>query len=217
MKGAIFDLDGTLTLTQQLHERAYASVFKKSGITYLASEDFYYAGIGSDYTFKHVFESHGVTNYDLARCKEEKKRVYEELLKHEEIKLVPGAKEFLEKLRKRKIPFAVASGNRIEFVKKILSSAAILDYFKVIITNNDVKHGKPDPEIFLTSSAKLGIAPRDCVVFEDAWSGISAAKKSGMYCVALETLVPRDFLKKAGADITVEDYFDPALDALFSS
>lgn len=215
MKAAIFDLDGTITLTQQLHMQAYATVFKKFGVPHPAEQDFYFAGIGGDYTFKTIFEKYGVKEYDLEECKAEKRRVYSELLKKAKIEVVPGVKEFLDMLRAKYMPYALASGNRREFIDHTLQAVSLLDYFPIIITNHDVKHGKPDPEIFLVAAQKLGIAPKDCVVFEDAWSGVTASKKAGMYCVGLTTLVPEEFLKQAGADLVVKNFKDPRLKTLF--
>lgn len=215
MKGAIFDLDGTVTLTQHLHMQAYAEVLKKFGVPHPPEQDFYFAGIGGNYTFKTIFEKYGVKEFNLEECKAEKKRIYAELLKTAKIERVTGVKEFLEKLRLRGVPYALASGNRREFIESTLSSAGLQDYFPVIITNHDVKHGKPDPEIFVAAAQKIKRNPADCVVFEDAWSGVSAAKKAGMYCVGLATLVPEDFLKKAGADIVIKNFLDPKLEALW--
>lgn len=215
MKGVIFDLDGTLTLTQHLHEQAYAAVFKKFGITYTRGEDFYEAGIGGDHTFRIIFEKHGVKDFNLEECKAEKRRIYGELLKNATIEPVPGVKEFVEKLRAKNIPYIVATGNREEFARYTLEKAGLDQYFSLLITNRDVKSGKPAPDIFLAAAEKLGLAPADCIVFEDAWSGVTAAKKANMFCVALETLAPKEFLIKTGANLVIKDYFDPQLEKLF--
>lgn len=219
LKGVIFDLDGTIALTQQLHELAYAAVFKKFGIDYTRSEDFYEAGIGGDHTFKVIFGKHGVQNFNLEECKTDKRNVYAEILEgaiqNNEVKPVSGIGEFLRYLQTAGIPFIVASGNRFEFVEKTLLAVGLREYFTDIITNKDVKRGKPDPEIFLTAAKRIKCSPVDCMVFEDAWSGITAAKKAGMYCVALATLGSEEILFKSGADLVIRDYFDPRLKTIF--
>ena len=78
-------------------------------------------------------------------------------------------------------------------------------YFGAVVTGDDVRRGKPDPEVFLTAAAKLGVASSQCVVFEDAVAGVEAAKAGGMRCVAV-TFVghhPADKLSAAGADLIV--------------
>jgi beta-phosphoglucomutase len=87
----------------------------------------------------------------------------------------------------------------------LLGLTNTLRYFSAVITGDDVRRGKPDPEVFLTAAAKLGAQPRRCVVFEDAVAGVQAAKAGGMCCVAV-TFVghhPADKLRAAGAEIVV--------------
>lgn len=215
-KGALFDLDGTLTLTQQFHQRAFAKMFQKFGIQFTPEDDFYYAGSGSSKTFPGVFAKHGVKNFDLEQCAEEKREFYEELLAKEEIKAVPGVKKFLNALLRDNIPFMVASGNRKEFVEQILHAAGLKKYFPEILTNHDVAHGKPAPDIFLEGAKRLKVAPKDCVVFEDAFSGIKAAKAAGMYCIGLATGAPAELLRKAGADFVIQNFTQLPYATLFA-
>lgn len=74
---------------------------------------------------------------------------------------------------------------------------------------------KPDPEIFLTAASRLGLEPSECLVFEDAISGVKAAKAAGMKVIALTTTHSRQQLKEAGAEIVVEDFSPITLDIIF--
>lgn len=103
-----------------------------------------------------------------------------------EVSLKPGITKFLELLKKRSIPMAVASSNHIELIKATLESHGILDYFQCIITACDVKKGKPAPDVYLAAAARLGVEPSKCLVFEDIIPGIMAGKNAGMCTCAVE-------------------------------
>jgi beta-phosphoglucomutase family hydrolase len=209
IKGLIFDLDGTLTLSQQYHYQAFAKVFKKYGITYTKEEDKYeYAGKGSRCTFPEVFAKHGrkLTDEEIEKLSNEKKEVYDRIISKAKIKGVPGVKTFLERMKKHGRKMIVASGNKAESIDFILKKTKLRKYFDVFITNKDVKKSKPAPDIFLAAAKKLGLKPHECIVFEDAVNGIHAAKAGGIPCVALATGIRKKDLAAAGAKMVVTDY-----------
>lgn len=209
IKGLIFDLDGTLTLTQHFHYLAFSKVFKRYGMRYTKHDDLYkYAGKGSKIIFPEVFKSFGkkLTQEEVQRLANEKKEIYNKVIETHAITPVKGVKKILKKLKKRGIKMCVASGNRLEFIKKLLREAGIYHYFKFIVTNKDVKRSKPAPDIFLAAAKKMGLRPRECAVFEDAVNGVLAARKGGMRCIALTTGLQKKDLEKAGATYVVKDF-----------
>ncbi len=209
LKGIIFDLDGTLTLTQQYHFMAYAEVFKKHGVIYTESEDLQkYAGKGSKYTFPEVFAAHGrqVTEAELNTCMDEKKQIYDKILASVEIQTVPGIKDFLKKMKELGIKMIVATGNHYEAAELILERTGIRNYFEDLLTSKDVPKPKPAPDIFLLAAKKIGFKPEECIVFEDAINGIIAAKAGGIRSIGVETFLRSEELKNAGASFTIKNY-----------
>jgi len=86
-----------------------------------------------------------------------------------------------------KIPMAVASGGSRVVVEKTLQSVGISDWFDEVVSSDEVENGKPAPDIFLETALRLGVAPEDCVVFEDGRAGIAAARSAGMEVVVVPT------------------------------
>ena len=209
IKGLIFDLDGTVTLTQQYHAEAYAKVLGEFGIIYTKEEDQQkYAGKGSDIIFPEVFKAHGikVDAQTLETCKEEKKKYYDEIIATTEIETVDGIKEFLDKAQAENLKMIIATGNKLDSVKNILDKTGLHKFFEDICTNKDVKNPKPAPDLFLFAAEKLNLNPAECIVFEDALNGVAAAKAGGFKCIALSTGESVQNLQNAGADKVVSSY-----------
>lgn len=208
IKGIIFDMDGTLTLTEHLHYEAYRQVFARYGITYTWEEErTLYASSGGRYTFTSIFGQHGV-QVDIDTCIDEKERVYIDILSHIEPALVPGIVPFLEYLTKHGIPKIVASTTRRDIVALTLERAGLSHFFPVYVSGRDVLHQKPAPDIFLTALKEIGCAPAEAIVFEDAINGVKAARAAGMPCIAVETTAEKENLLEAGAVMVIKDYQD---------
>lgn len=97
-----------------------------------------------------------------------------------------GVDIFLKKIKERGYKTAIASGSPLERIQKIITRFAWSKYFDALVSTDHVDHvGKPDPAIYLHASEVLGVAPKDCVVFEDSLNGIASAQRAGMFCVAV--------------------------------
>jgi HAD superfamily hydrolase (TIGR01509 family) len=116
----------------------------------------------------------------------EKERVSYNALVEGKMKSVPGVIDAIKKLSK-KYKMALATSSKLEEAEKVLSYFKIKKYFDEIITVDDVKNGKPDPEIYLLAAKRLNVPVEECVVFEDAAHGVDAAKAAGMRVVAVTT------------------------------
>ena len=117
--------------------------------------------------------------------------------------ILPGITEILSDLKAQKIPVALGSASKN--AKPILEKVGLLPYFDVLVDGNEVSNAKPDPEVFLTAAMGLGVAPENCVVFEDALAGVAAAKAAQMTCVAIGdpmVLSQADHCFSSTADIT---------------
>jgi HAD superfamily hydrolase (TIGR01509 family) len=101
------------------------------------------------------------------------------------VKPIKGIKMLLKKLHRDGRDIALATGSGLASAERVLGILEIRDYFKVLVTADDVTNGKPDPEVYLKTAHKLGRDPSECVVVEDARNGMLAAKLAGMTCIGL--------------------------------
>lgn len=200
-KAAIFDLDGTIVNNMRYHEQAFRNLATKHGIT-LTPEDFIWMmGRKNKEIFAKFFGEKSVEEHE--RLADEKEAIYRELFASE-ITEVPGLLIFLKMLSEHGMKLAIASAapkeNRI-FVFKHLP---IYEFFDSVVGAENVTYGKPHPEVFLTAAANLNVEPKDCIVFEDAPNGITAAKAAGMFVVGLLTTHTKEDLKEA--DMVIRDF-----------
>ena len=210
LKGLIFDMDGTLTLTEPLHYKAFASVFNQYGVDFSIDEEIKkYAGVGAKHTFETVFDERGivVTDEQIADCIAKKHELYKKLVQESRIPVVPGILEFVKKTDAAGLKRIIATGNSdLEAVRYILKKVGLLEYFPAIVSISEVPHGKPSPDVFLEAARRINCAPTECIVFEDAINGVSAAHSAGIRCIAVETTTPREDLLAAGAKYTDKEY-----------
>jgi HAD superfamily hydrolase (TIGR01509 family) len=130
------------------------------------------------------------------------------------LSLVPGIKEFLQKVSaNKKYRLAIGTAGRKSVQEELLEKHGLTQYFEFIVSAGDVTKGKPDPEIYTTAVNKLGLQPGECLVIEDAVNGITAAKAAGCIACGITTGMPKESLVEAGADIVI-DSFDALWDTL---
>jgi len=182
MKAVIFDLDGVLVSTDELHYRAWKRLADELEIYEFNKEDnVRQRGVSRMASLEVVLEK-GNKEYSQAEKLElanRKNDYYIEMLKDlDEKAILPGAVETLKMLREKDIKIAVGSASKNAPV--ILERTGILPYIDKISCGLDVTKSKPDPEVFLVAAQKLNLSPKDCVVVEDSEAGIVAAKKGDM-------------------------------------
>lgn len=210
-KGLIFDMDGTLTMTEHLHHRAFEQVFRKFDIIFtLAEETREYAGRGSKFTFIDVFKRNNkeLTPEILEQCIAEKRDLYKKIVQSEEIPVIDGVRDFVKRVHEKGLKKIIATGNSdLDAVRFILGRVSLLEYFPQIISISEVGKGKPAPDVFIEAAHRLNEPPVDCLIFEDAINGVLAAKAAGIRCIALETTTDRESLMSSGASLVVKNYY----------
>ena len=188
-KAYLFDCDGTIVDSMPLHYVAWKRVFDEHGCSF--PEELFYAwgGMPIRDIIAALNEEHGLRMpvEETARTKE---RYYTEML--EDLKAIPEVLAHIED-QHGKIPFAVVSGSTRDSVEASLSALGLLARFDTLVCAGDYAKGKPDPEPFLTAARLLGVKPEECLVFEDAETGVAAAKAAGMAVVK----VPQPHDRKA--------------------
>jgi HAD superfamily hydrolase (TIGR01509 family) len=186
--GYIFDCDGTLVESMPLHFRAWRAAFRQHG----ASFDFDWplfvsrAGMPLEQTVE-ALNVQFATALDPRQVVAAQLATYRTLLA--QVTAIEPVVAFARQVA-REARVAVASGGQRPEVESSLRSIGILDLFSVIVAGDEVKHGKPDPEILLRCADGMGVAPKDCLVIEDAELGIEAARRAGMDWVRVEAIVP---------------------------
>jgi HAD superfamily hydrolase (TIGR01509 family) len=174
--GYIFDCDGTLADSMPVHYYAWASAVQRHGGQ--IPEDLFYSlgGWPSGKMVVHLNELFG-TALDPETVADEKERLYVENILT--IQPIPEVVAFAHEVA----IFArvsVASGGVLPVVTQTLKAIGLKDFFPVIVTSEQVKYGKPAPDMFLEASRRMGVAPGDCLVLEDSPAGFEAAKAAGM-------------------------------------
>lgn len=190
MKGVIFDLDGVLVSTDELHYQAWKRLADELGITTFTREDnARQRGVSRMASLEVVLEKcdRSFTEEEKLRLAEQKNDYYKESLQTLTPDcLLPGAREVLLMLREKGIQTAVGSASKN--APEILERIGILSLLDQISCGLDTTKSKPDPEVFLIAAKKMKLEPEDCLVVEDAAAGIEAAKAGGMGSLAVGPL-----------------------------
>jgi HAD superfamily hydrolase (TIGR01509 family) len=117
---------------------------------------------------------------------------------------MPGVVEVVRALRERGITLAITSSAVRSSIEMILLRLGLRDAFALIVDGSEVTNGKPDPEAYLVTARKLGVRPEECVVIEDSHVGVLAAKRAGMYCIAVRNPHAQIYQDLSAADVVVE-------------
>ncbi len=183
----LFDCDGTIADSMPLHYNAWKAVLADWNCEY--PEDLFYSWGGKPVRniIADLNKINGL-NMPIEATATRKESLY--LAQLPQLKAIPEVLECIESEYGR-IPFAVVSGSTRDSVVGSLSVLGLLDKFDAIVSADDYKHGKPAPDGYLLAAEKLGVAPADCLVFEDTEMGIEAATAAGMASVKVPTSLER--------------------------
>lgn len=197
MKGIIFDLDGVLVSTDEMHYQAWKRLAKELGITGFNREDNRrQRGVSRMASLEVVLEKSDkkYTEEEKVQLAERKNAYYLELLEDmDQHAVLPGVCKALEQLKQRNLLLAVGSASKNAPI--ILEKTGLLPYLNQVSCGLDTTKSKPDPEVFLVAARKLQLSPAQCVVVEDSAAGIEAAKAGGM-----QSLGVGPFFDALGAD-----------------
>lgn len=184
--GFVFDMDGTLVDNMRFHTLAWQKMLDENGIT-MRAEEFLVntAGKTNGEIIPAIFPGAGPD--EIAKLGDRKEQIYRELYLPSR-SVLAGAVEFLTESQRLGIQMAVATAAPPPNVEFILDGLNLRHFFDAITTAADVSRGKPDPEIFLASAAKLDVPSHRCIVFEDALNGFEAAARARMKSVGLATV-----------------------------
>ncbi len=189
MFSVIFDMDGTLLDTQRICIPAWEYAGLNQGIKGVGEAIQHICGMNkagwSGYLTEHY------PTLDIGRFISEMRQY---IIDNIQVKFMPGAESLLNWLRENKIKMGLASGSSTESIMHHLTKVSAEGYFDAIVGGEQVKNGKPAPDIFLLTSEKMGVDPKTCFVFEDSPHGIIAAYKAGMKSIGIPdvAIIPKE-------------------------
>lgn len=177
-RAVIFDLDGVLVDSEPIHLAALNAVLCREGILLTEEENAEFLGLPPGEVWARLirrFALRGLVQDYLQRYEEEVARALQNPLKSP-----PFLPTLLRSLQEMRISLAIASSSRREWIERVLNSLDLRRYFPVVVSSDDVRRGKPHPEVYLTAAQKLGMKPSDCLAVEDSPNGVLSAKRAGM-------------------------------------
>ena len=209
VKAVIWDMDGIIADTSQYHHKGWQIVFRKRGTNYTEEDFRRNTGKRSDIIVREVL-GEKIPQNEITEIIQEKDETFRQLM-GQNIKLFPGVLKLITSLKEHGFKIAIASSAPMENIQLITQSLKIHNRFDAIISGWEVTKGKPDPQTFLLAAKKLGVEAEDCIVIEDAISGVTASKRAGMRCIAVTNTTSREELREADLiidtleEITVDD------------
>jgi HAD superfamily hydrolase (TIGR01509 family) len=198
MRAVIFDLDGVLADSEPWWNQIDAQLLAEYSAKYHG--EYHKEVLGVSYRFaieffKKAFSISAPTEKMMKRRGEIATEFFAK-----KVGLFPGTKELLEELRRMKLRLAVATSSVSESARPFLDRHQLTGFFEVIVTGEEVEHGKPAPDIYLRAADKLDVPAAQCLVVEDSLSGIAAAKAAKMRIIAIPDcrfVDPRQYEKSA--------------------
>ena len=188
--GLIFDVDGVIADTEAVNARASIKVFEDLFGTKGVKRSDFEAGLGrgAQEYIKAAAQIHGLelTDEQIAEATKARQENFLNILEAQPLAAFDGVLELMAAaMAKEDFRVAIATSSTRQKSRAVLVSAKVPYERLAYITGEDVKHKKPDPELFLLAAQRIGIAPADCVVIEDAPNGVQAAKAAGCKCIAV--------------------------------
>jgi beta-phosphoglucomutase family hydrolase len=188
IQGIIFDCDGTLADTMPFHWQAWKTVLQRHRLELPESRFYALGGVPSRDILKILCQEQGVELDHHAVAKEKEAAYLPFLSNVQPIQLVVAvAREHFGK-----VPMAVASGGSKPIIERVLQQLQIRDLFQAIVTNEDVVHQKPAPDIFLEAARRIGVPPSQCRAYEDTDLGMQAIRAAGMEAIDVRQLLRAD-------------------------
>ncbi|POO85250.1 HAD family phosphatase [Clostridium sp. 3-3] len=183
IKGAIFDLDGTLVDSMWVWSKIDIDYLKSKGHALPENLNSEICHLSFTQTANYFKERFSLSDSIDTILKDWNNMAYNHY--SENVKLKDGVKEFLDKLKQNNIKIALATSNSVPLLEACLKNNGIYDYFDSITTTDEVSNGKNCPDVYLLAAKKLNVNPKNCIVFEDILPAIKGAKAADMTVIAV--------------------------------
>lgn len=205
-KAFIFDMDGTLLDNMAFHIEIWREFLHSLGVQ-LDEKQFLQRAVGKvNSDILRDFVRPDLTDAEIRTLAMQKEALYRSRYRPL-MKEVPGLTHLLARAKQKGVKVALATSAGVENAHFVLEGLQIQPYFDVLVTGDQVKQGKPHPEIFLKAAERLAVQPAECLVFEDSPLGLEAAHRAGMAGIALSTTYPPEqLISLPGVLAVVPDY-----------
>lgn len=204
---AIFDFDETIINLEPQHTAAHAALCRAMGSDYARLPESSRTKSGNriidDIREMRAFFGWTKSEEELMAMRG---RDFDEACRTAPLALMPGAEEAIRALHAMGVRLAIASSAVGSSIDILLRRFDLRDCFELIADGSEVVHGKPDPEAYLLTATKLGVDVKECVVFEDSYVGVVAAKRAGAYCVAIRNRAAKQFQDLSAADLVLDSF-----------
>jgi HAD superfamily hydrolase (TIGR01509 family) len=182
----IFDFDETIIDLEPQHTAAYDALCRAHRHDYQQMPESFRKGSGRRIIddIREMRAHFGWTQSE-EELFTERQVIFDDACRNSQLAPMDGVVETIRLLQTRNLPLAITSSAVRSSIEAILERLQLRDAFTLIVDGSEVVHGKPDPEAYLLTARKLGVRPEECVVFEDSHVGVVAAKRAGMYCIAV--------------------------------
>jgi beta-phosphoglucomutase len=208
IRAVLFDMDGVLVDSEEFIRQAAVMMFEEKGYRVKQDDFIPFTGTGENRFLGGVAEKYGIP-LEIEKDKARTYLIYEKICAGKLLPL-PGVKKTIQLCRSRHIKTAVTtSADEFKMLVNLREIGLPVDTFDVTVFADMVRNKKPDPEIYLTAAALLGINTAECLVVEDAPSGLQAAASAGMKSIALSTTFPPEHLGQANRIIPDLSHFRP--------
>ncbi|WP_316833652.1 HAD family phosphatase [Pedobacter nutrimenti] len=201
----IFDMDGVICHTNPYHSLAFREFFAKWNLS-PTEEEFaeHMFGKSNSYILSHFF-NRPVSGEELTVLENEKEALFRKIYEPY-IEPIAGLIDFINELKEHHVKLGVATSAPFENLDLILKKLPLRDKMSSILASEDVKKHKPNPEVYLKSAHNLGVPPERCIVFEDSYSGVTAALNAGMKVVGV--LTSHTAVELPPCSLYINDYMD---------
>ena len=206
----IWDMDGVIVDTALYHFRSWRYAFKKKGVNFTEADFQRKFGQRNDAIIRATI-GREIAPDEIEEIAFEKEGYFRKNVRYH-VKPLPGAVELIKALTKEGFKMAIASSAPVENIQLLLGSLGITDCFQQFVSGKEVTESKPSPQIYQMAARKLGAEPRNCIVFEDAITGVAGAKRAGMLCIAITTTNPRESLQEA--DLVIDSLAELTVSSL---
>lgn len=191
--GFLFDNDGVLIDSRELHWKAWQIFMKEEPDFYLTFDQFLLTfGRRVEDFLSELFPE--ISMEQRVSWDKRQYHIFKELVETEGIKLLPGIENFLKEAKRHEVPMIIASSASKENIELFFTTSRLGLFFDQFVCADDVIRGKPHPQVFQIAAHKIHLDPKDCVVFEDSLAGLQAAYLAGSTVVALETTQSKNVL-----------------------
>lgn len=206
-KSVLWDLDGTLIDSEQYHWLAWRDTMAARGVPLTHDQFLKTFGLRNDVIVPQWIP--GASPALTAEIAAAKESLYRRLVREGGLDPLPGARHWTNQLAREGWLQAVASSAPRENIDAVLAVIGLASRFQAIVSAEEVTHGKPDPQVFLTAASRLGSAPAECIVVEDAPAGIEAARRAGMHSIGVRrdgSALPADLTATSLADLPADAF-----------